>query len=559
MYNYLAQSNLIASVVGNVHTATYDYEPGRNAMSSLTNTVSSTSTVVSGHASRYDALGRRTDVVRTGTAMSQDFLSRYGYDSLGQLTADERYEGTNPDSPGTALSDETFGFQYDSIGNRQSATAGPETTTYTADLLNQYDLIGSHEPIYDADGNLVSDSQYSYIWNGENRLILVEPIVATEGSNRVEFTYDYLGRRVKKSVWMYALGSWTEASVTAFVYDGWNLVEEISSDSVSRVYTWGLDLSGSLQGAGGVGGLLAQTRTESTETQTYYYTYDFNGNVSELLDASGVIAAHYEYGAFGELLRKSGDIADANTFRFGTKYTDTETGLLYYGYRYYDPVKGRWVNRDPLQEEGGVNLYGFIRNDGVNRNDYLGNQVITKSSIQGYRDAITNALESITGADLDWCEVTPKSGAKYWKIVVNSGGGSLWGDISWAIKNPFRTYQFLRYYDLSNAKSQFSGWNRKIWINEGISVDLPVEDGVDSAGDPKYRKEFIAFEIALWHEFVGHAIKSKTHPKKPWNYYGNRLIPPLPSQWGKVDPVVKIENEARTKLGYPKRRPQYYN
>jgi RHS repeat-associated protein len=59
-------------------------------------------------------------------------------------------------------------------------------------------------------------------------------------------------------------------------------------------------------------------------------------------------------------------------FGFSTKYEDEETGLLYYGYRYYDPKTGRWPSRDPIEEEGGYNLYGFVGNDGVNQWDYLG-------------------------------------------------------------------------------------------------------------------------------------------------------------------------------------------
>ena len=62
-------------------------------------------------------------------------------------------------------------------------------------------------------------------------------------------------------------------------------------------------------------------------------------------------------------------------FRFSTKYYDEETGFYYYGYRYYDPETGRWPSRDPIQERGGVNLYGFVGNDGVNYIDYLGMEV----------------------------------------------------------------------------------------------------------------------------------------------------------------------------------------
>ncbi|OVE75016.1 hypothetical protein BVX97_05800, partial [bacterium E08(2017)] len=81
----------------------------------------------------------------------------------------------------------------------------------------------------------------------------------------------------------------------------------------------------------------------------------------------------YEYDAFGNITYNSGGtMADDNPFRFSTKHFDDETGLSYYGYRYYDAGMGRWLNRDPIAEQGGLNLYGFVGNDGVNDGDSLG-------------------------------------------------------------------------------------------------------------------------------------------------------------------------------------------
>ena len=77
-------------------------------------------------------------------------------------------------------------------------------------------------------------------------------------------------------------------------------------------------------------------------------------------------------GPFGEPLAATGAVAAEMPFRFSTKYQDSETGLLYYGYRYYEPSTGRWLSRDPIEESGGANLYGFAHNDGVNRIDPLG-------------------------------------------------------------------------------------------------------------------------------------------------------------------------------------------
>jgi len=88
--------------------------------------------------------------------------------------------------------------------------------------------------------------------------------------------------------------------------------------------------------------------------------------------ADGAVVAEFAYGPFGEPVRATGPMAEALVFRFSTKYTDAETGLLYYGFRYYDPESGRWLSRDPIGETGGVNLYGFVGNDGINAYDYLG-------------------------------------------------------------------------------------------------------------------------------------------------------------------------------------------
>ena len=142
------------------------------------------------------------------------------------------------------------------------------------------------------------------------------------------------------------------------------------SDS-SRYFVWGLDLSQTLQGAGGIGGLLCMADANAS----YYYLYDANGNVGQLVNAAdSSIAAHYEYDPFGNLTAKSGAYADANPFRFSTKYFDADTGLYDFGLRDYLPKLGRWTSRDPIEEEGGNNIYGFILNNPINYIDFLGMQ-----------------------------------------------------------------------------------------------------------------------------------------------------------------------------------------
>ena len=158
-----------------------------------------------------------------------------------------------------------------------------------------------------------------------------------------------------------------------YVYDGWHLLAELDgSNNLVRSYVWGIDLSGSIGGAGGVGGLL-KIIDHGVGGSSHYVAYDANGNVVGLVDAtSGAWTAQYEYGPFGELIRATGPMAASNPFRFSTKYTDDESGLLYYGMRYYNPTIGRWISRDPIGEDGGLNLYGFVGNDPISSIDPIG-------------------------------------------------------------------------------------------------------------------------------------------------------------------------------------------
>jgi RHS repeat-associated protein len=163
---------------------------------------------------------------------------------------------------------------------------------------------------------------------------------------------------------------------TVYFYDGWNVAAECSigssSYTLARTYTWGPDLSGTFQGAGGVGGLLAVEIETGTDAGVYYPLCDGNGNVTDYMDNSYDLVAHYEYDPFGEEVVATGSHASLFNYRFSTKPMDAETGLYYYGYRYYDPVTGRWSSRDPVEEDGGLNLYAFVWNDGITAIDVLG-------------------------------------------------------------------------------------------------------------------------------------------------------------------------------------------
>jgi len=141
-------------------------------------------------------------------------------------------------------------------------------------------------------------------------------------------------------------------------------------------YTRGNDLSGTLQGAGGIGGLLARMdhgRMIAGDPSAHaYYHCDGNGNITALVDTNGFVVARYQYDPYGNLLGMSGPLADANSYRFSSKEWCANSGLYYYGFRYYEPNLQRWPNRDPIGEFGGLNLYSYVFNNSVNFLDRLG-------------------------------------------------------------------------------------------------------------------------------------------------------------------------------------------
>jgi RHS repeat-associated protein len=287
--------------------------------------------------------------------------------------------------------------------------------------LRMIEIAGQLENFtYDADGNLTSDGLVDYTWDAENRLVRMETNASAQLAGfphtLIEFKYDYMGRRVQKRV--IDVDRNVELSSRRFLYDGWNLVAEYLAPGgatvgeLVRSYTWGLDIALSTTNAGGVGALLQIT--DHASRKTFLPTYDGNGNITSLLNAdTGALAAVYEYSAFGEPLRAQtidSTVAD-QPFRFSTKWTDLETGLVYYGHRYYDPHQGRFINRDPIEEEGGLNLYGFCANDAINRWDVLGHHIsLDGSTWDGDYDDTTTSMSVADAAGLGIIHWNPKSG-----------------------------------------------------------------------------------------------------------------------------------------------------
>ena len=177
---------------------------------------------------------------------------------------------------------------------------------------------------------------------------------------KLEFAYDYMGRRIEKKVYN---GS-TLTSHIRFVYDEYKLIEELNglnNNAVLRRYVWQpimLDVP--------------LTVFDVATNKTYFYHTDANKNITDLTDSTGALAAHYEYSPFGQLFKLSGSYVNSNLLRWSSEYFDTENSLIYYNFRYYSPAIGRWLSKDPVGILGGKNLYVMLNNNTINSFDING-------------------------------------------------------------------------------------------------------------------------------------------------------------------------------------------
>ncbi len=210
--------------------------------------------------------------------------------------------------------------------------ASPNKATYGTTSTTTGHVFIPATPEYfnhDADGNLTSDGRWKYTWDAENRLTAMESITNGTPSaswRKLAFVYDAQGRRIRRTLHSGNTNATWGAVIfdNLYVYNGWNLMVELNATNKAIInsYMWGADVSGTQQGAGGVGGLLKIYRPGAADNFT---VYDANGNLTALVDgSSGTVSANYEYGPFGELiLAPPGQWPRPTRFRWSTKVSRT--------------------------------------------------------------------------------------------------------------------------------------------------------------------------------------------------------------------------------------------
>ena len=287
----------------------------------------------------YDALNRI--LVRANRQSNQQLIGQYAYTYGPQDLRDS--ETVTPASPTPSFQNQAVGFQYNSLNQVLSSSAG-QTFAYD----NDGNLIQGYTP----DGTVFRAG-----YDAENRLT---SLYYTNASHVLcSNLYTYFGDSFL-AIWKrYTNGAL--AGETRYLRAlGLPVQERDGANQVVRQYVWG-GFS-----RGGIGALLHLTQGG----QHYSYVYDGKGNVAAVLDSSESASATYTYDAFGQPQQTGGTLSQP--MQFSTKQYDPQTGLAYFGFRFYQPGLGRWLNRDPLGESAGLNAYAFVHNNPINRNDPSG-------------------------------------------------------------------------------------------------------------------------------------------------------------------------------------------
>jgi RHS repeat-associated protein len=381
VYTYNVGNQRTALTRTGENTASYGYDP-------ISEVVSDTASEASGGAERYneqlhyafDPAGNLT--YRTNNTIVKNFQ----VNNLNELTG--MTNGGRLTVMGTTMSvassvtvngsnaqiyaDATFAATNMPLTTSYTTVASDSRGRHSTNSVTVSVVTNNAAFQYDGNGNLLYDGSSNFAYDDENQLLQVW----VAGQWFSQFAYDGKMRRRSRQEFTWQSGAWVQTNEVYYVYDGNVVIQERNLNNLpTTTYTRGLDLAGSLQGAGGIGGLLAMTLNTApgpSSSNSMYYHSDGNGNVTMLINPSQSIVAKYLYDAFGNVLSKSGILADVNLYRFSSKEAHLNSGLVYYLCRYYDPNLQRWLNRDPVEERGGLNLYGFVRNNPITRTDLRG-------------------------------------------------------------------------------------------------------------------------------------------------------------------------------------------
>lgn len=320
-----------------------------------------------GRKQSWDLAARRTGIV---TGHFQDKVAEY--DSLQNIRKRETVlddETSTTEYEYNALSqlisekgEIEHRYSYDSLGNRLQR----DGSNYTVNDLNQTLEAEGTSYTFDLNGNLATKTVGGKTWVYQNNPLGQLISVTDPDQNVVTCTYDLSGKRLTKRV----ESKGKKVKVFRYFYLGQT---ELGCLDEKRVIVE-LKVPSDPNRPEAAPSVAIEFKKE-----IYAPVYDLQGNIVCLVDPQKrKIVESYRYSAFGEeeIINERGrvvaDSAVGNPWRYRGKRVDKETGLIYFGQRYYDPRTGRWISPDPAGNIDGPNLYTFAHNNPMTYVDYFG-------------------------------------------------------------------------------------------------------------------------------------------------------------------------------------------
>ena len=366
-YDALGQITNWTQQVDNTATnvSVIQYDPVNQLLAVTVHGNTAAGAILQQYAYAYDTSGNRTtEQIGTGTGGTPVAVSQAGHNANNQLT--NRVGGTgqmlfagSTSKPATVSAGgnaATINHQNTNFTATASVTSGTNTipviaTDYSGNVAtNKYQVVVTNNGVnktlaYDLNGNetsvVTASSTNTYQWDAANRLVSI-----TSPTNQSLFTYDGMGRRVQ----IIEKTNGVAVSTNKYLWTGLRLAEQRTTTGTvtRRFFAQGEQISGT----------------------NYYFTRDHLGSIREMVNGSGVIQARYDYDPYGRRTKVSGTL-DAD-FGYTGHYYHAGSGLWLTLYRAYDPDLGRWLSRDPIEEDGGLNLYGYVGSNPVNKIDPYG-------------------------------------------------------------------------------------------------------------------------------------------------------------------------------------------
>jgi RHS repeat-associated protein len=303
----------------------------------------------------YDGFMQLTGIEVSDPGQNRQMHYQYAYDKVGNITGkaaehgayayqyDDLYrliEAQNPNG-------DTETFTYDPVGNRLTTQASPTPWIYNANhaLQSRPEAISYG---YDANGSTTQITRNGQttqlIYNAANRLAEIKDHA---NQSVATYRYDPFGRRISKTV---------HGDTTYFLYSPQGLIGEYTATG-SLIRGYGYKPGGHWMTDP------LYLKTGNAREQHYFYQNDHLGTPQKLMSTTGAIVWDARYEAFGQatpIPLLPGVQPINNPLRFAGQYHDPETGWHYNWHRYYSPELGRYVTRDPIGLEGGLNIYGYV-------------------------------------------------------------------------------------------------------------------------------------------------------------------------------------------------------